>query len=487
MNLPAFHLIREGSYYFLSVDRAYGYTQAHAKALHNALVHIDYTDIKDVSLKAAIMKGNDNKSVGIMSQEDKAQKISNPDGKGQKIKGQYDLKGREEKIQCKSVEGLEIGEHQVSHVKGEEVTCDHSPEVQGQIFYHEEVKDDKRDDVEDGEGQGEHIEGHKMEAEMVKIELHKNGDKCQDGEDPHNEPRDTDREMTAQEDEALHDDPKDHIELIKRDSLSTEKETETFRAEDITISVTRPSPVKELPRTEGAMPDLFVKDHDGEQSGEPREKDYFSDKSSGSSIQVLDDKGEAEEIVGTKDEENISSESVAKILARDYSVESIESEISKPGDDVFDRLNKSETSSESHVKSRHTSDHSSRHSSGGRSHGVMSPIVKTDGSRGLSPLTVMGMEAERKGIRRAHSSASFEKYKHEKTKLSGKSSNPQTPGQSGWSTPQRRSSGNRTPSRSQQHSGNQTPSRSRHHSGLEISTPMSTIETSSRCSVGDDG
>ena len=100
-------------------------------------------------------------------------------------------------------------------------------------------------------------------------------------------------------------------------------------------------------------------------------------------------------------------------------------------------------------------------------------------SRGLSPLTVLGFSSERKGdIRRAHSSASFEKYKYDKLRSKGQSSAPGTPVLSGWSTPQRLPSGG----------GMAHPARLRHVSGLAMMSSMSTIRTMSRSSIaGEEG
>ena len=102
-------------------------------------------------------------------------------------------------------------------------------------------------------------------------------------------------------------------------------------------------------------------------------------------------------------------------------------------------------------------------------------------SRNLSPLTVMGMDLEEKRgtrIRRAHSTASFEKYKQDKQvhiNLMRNTMSSQATSKSGHNTPQRRPS------------GPQTPNRSRHPSGFQ--TPLSSClyDTSSISSIGDGG
>ena len=100
--------------------------------------------------------------------------------------------------------------------------------------------------------------------------------------------------------------------------------------------------------------------------------------------------------------------------------------------------------------------------------------------RNLSPLTVMGMGLEeRRGtrIRRAHSTASFERYKQDKQVHINlmKNTSTQVTSKSGHNTPQRRPS------------GPQTPNRSRHPSGFQ--TPLSSClyDTSSISSMGEEG
>ena len=101
-------------------------------------------------------------------------------------------------------------------------------------------------------------------------------------------------------------------------------------------------------------------------------------------------------------------------------------------------------------------------------------------TRNLSPLTVMSMDLEEKRgtrIRRAHSTASFERYKQDKQVHINlmKNTSTQVTSKSGNNTPQRRPS------------GPQTPNRSRHPSGFQ--TPLSSClyDTSSISSMGEEG
>ena len=102
-------------------------------------------------------------------------------------------------------------------------------------------------------------------------------------------------------------------------------------------------------------------------------------------------------------------------------------------------------------------------------------------SRNLSPLTVMGMDLDEKRgtrIRRAHSTASFERYKQDKQvhiNLMRNTTSSQSSSKSGHNTPQRRPS------------GPQTPNRSRNPSGFH--TPLSSClyDTSSISSMGEEG
>ena len=179
------------------------------------------------------------------------------------------------------------------------------------------------------------------------------------------------------------------------------------------------------------------------------------------------------------DHENFNLQNLDPDLLRDSIIENVEVAAQKQAGDDPGRTAKAETLNEIQATGHDSSDQCSRHSSGGGGPEgnitASSGVLLEAGKSGLSPLTLIGAETEKKCMRRAHSSASFEKYKHEKMKAAEKQSNPQTPNMSGWSTPQKPPS------------GSQTPSRSRHHSGIDISTPMSTIETSSRCSIGYDG
>lgn len=101
-------------------------------------------------------------------------------------------------------------------------------------------------------------------------------------------------------------------------------------------------------------------------------------------------------------------------------------------------------------------------------------------TRNLSPLTVMGMDLEGKRgtrIRRAHSTASFERYKQDKQVHINLMRNVTSSHAS--------RSGNNTPQRWP--SGPETPNRSRNPSGFQ--TPLSSIlyDTSSISSMGEEG
>ncbi len=99
-------------------------------------------------------------------------------------------------------------------------------------------------------------------------------------------------------------------------------------------------------------------------------------------------------------------------------------------------------------------------------------------SRNLSPLTVISMDqTERRTmrIRRAHSTASFERYKQVQINLVRNTAAQQAESKSGTNTPQRRPS------------GPQTPSRSRHASGLQTPISSCLYDTSSISSMGEEG
>ena len=273
-----------------------------------------------------------------------------------------------------------------------------------------------------------------------------------------------------------------------------------FRAEDIKISVIRPSPVKEVPK-QGVLDKAGT---EGQVEGKVEigvAKDDLSERSSGSSIQVIDDKDH--------NIDTVSSESTRPDLTRQQAMMgSFDSELSRQmSDDVFkddaektrgseakDSLaSQGDTPSKEEdrlpdfpgtVKATDNLDHAASQAEASRKedeHVLEFPPKALRGNKSVSDATQLYTEGDKSvpssGIKRAHSSASFEKYKSEKPKFyqSTSSGEPRTPSTSGIMTPQRRSSG-----------GHHTPSKMTLASGLN--TPLSTIETGSRSSAFfDDG
>ena len=243
----------------------------------------------------------------------------------------------------------------------------------------------------------------------------------------------------------------DEKKVEEEDSDRTEdtqgKEGATFRAEDIKISVIRPSPVKEAPSSILAS---FTS------SGE-KEKD-ISETTSGSSIQILDDRDlvteEAPDAEGQPQHKMKGSsqkgerdgvtfnDTVDLVSEKDYDEEPVSAAelVKDPGEAV-------------------------KEAGLTVSRDVTSQPPDTLTSR-PEPSTVPGQTlntvllSDKSGLKRVRSSASFEKYKN--TKKANRS---------------------QTPTRSSP----QTPSRSRHQSGPQTPLSGSVFDTSSRSSVGEEG
>lgn len=258
------------------------------------------------------------------------------------------------------------------------------------------------------------------------------------------------------------DDDDSSFEVLKEETVSpsvetaqeaieghvVDKQSGTFRAEDIRISVIRPSPVKEMASRATNMTD--------------KTKGDISESTSTSSIQVLDD-GE-DMIRASLSRDNMWFESAEDTPNTEVELQDLQStqrRDSKDSEkDCEESLMPSRRQSEGLVTSKLLAES-----------GSMDAVMDVRKTQQLSPLTVASDGGDKKGMKRAHSSASFE-LRAEKMAAAAVI----IQGGSGRNTPQRRQS------------GPQTPIRSRHQSGLQ--TPMSAfslLDTSSRSSVGEEG
>ncbi|ELT88148.1 hypothetical protein CAPTEDRAFT_222074 [Capitella teleta] len=228
-----------------------------------------------------------------------------------------------------------------------------------------------------------------------------------------------------------------------------------FRAEDIKISVIRPSPVKEVPK------DRIELDFEAQEQQEDRvhmnfRDDHISDRSSGSSIQVIEEKEGDEGLSFTARPDLQRQEALPEIYESDP-VPSLMDEVFRENIDAECSTTKDTEPSK------------------GRSFEGDLPREEEQPKQQLQQLN----RPADKGaivIKKAQSSGSFEKYKSERPKLFQTASTVEVSSSnaSGTMTPNRRSS-----------LGLYTPKPSI-ASGLN--TPLSTIGTQSRCSgCFDDG
>jgi hypothetical protein len=223
-----------------------------------------------------------------------------------------------------------------------------------------------------------------------------------------------------------------------------------FRPEDIKISVIRPSPVKEVPR-QSIEVDFEVREKLEDQVHMDL-TDEFADRSSSSSIQVIDDKEGDAGLEFTARPDLQRQEALLESSAPDT-----------PSDEVFkDNEGKLfKLPKEAEVRKMFDLDSSKKES-------------PKDSPKDIQVAPRLADKGHCISIKRAHSSASFEKYKTERSKIFQTASVSEV-SSTGTITPNRRSS-----------VGLHTPSRMNAPSGLN--TPLSTIGTQSRCSgCFDDG
>ncbi len=429
MDLPAYRLNKEGSYYYLCLDRAHGLLtmdpHAHAQAITSALENLgdqSPADAKELQLKME-------SDINDVKQSELDSKQSDLRQSGQDSK-QSDLR--------------------------------QSGQDSKQSDLRQPGQDSKQSDLRQS---GPDSKQSDLKHDYKQTDLRQSG---QDSRHSELKPKEDEKEREIEAKQAVTSTdvgPMDNsVEIIppekEEDNQMTsdmpEADADAFRPEDIRISVIRPSPVKEMHL---AAIDLDEVDKD---------REYLSENTSGSSIQILDDspleihppqRAELPQVENKEADKETTCETHSEKTKGKRETRSADFERSRSADKADDHVVKDvqRSISEGQVICK------------GRDDSVFEEADNP--GRTLSPLTVMSMDlGSKRSMKRVHSSTSFEKYKVSQ------------PTKTGQGQPR---SGRNTPTRKP--SGPQTPSRSRHQSGLQTPQSGSVFDTSSRSSVGEEG